>query len=258
MRADTTKESKFFQQMQALFIIFRQRRVQRKAALAGKAGALVFLQIDHLGFHARKGEVNALDEMLQVFHRQRHGAGELPFVGEVAEDVARHRQRQGLFVFNEACRRGKLQIHRVVELSPRGELAHAVDDLAEAAQLRLRMLLRRQERRAGHELGIIRLRPGWLLPHRGQQVLNEAGVQSREAIPLGFTLQEFTPAVFLFEFAAQIRQRVRPALVVVVQELHEFGMVALQPAQERAVQNACVGRRQLGIRAGGEGEDEAC
>ena len=230
--------------------------MQGKATLAGKAGAFVFLQIDELRFEPRGREVNALDEMLHVVHRQGHRAGELPFVGEVAEDETRHRQRQGLFVFHETGRRVKLQVDCVIELSPRGELVHAVDDLGEAAQLRLRMLFRGEEGRAGHELGVIGLRPASLLPHRGQHALDEIRVHAGEAIPVGFAGQEFEPIVLHGKIAVQTGEGVRPALVVVVQEFDEFRLVALQPMQQRAVQNARVGRRQLGVGAGGEGEDD--
>ncbi len=258
VRADAGEEGQFRQKMQGLAIIFRQRGVQRKMAFADKAGALVFLHIDEAGFNAGLAEKNALDEVLQVFHRQGRRAGELPFVGEVAKDVARHRQRQRLLVFNEAGGRFKPQRDGIAQLAALGLLPHGFDDLAEAAQLRPVMLLRQNERRAGHELGIIRLRPVLLLAQGSDHALDEVGVHAGEAVPVGFALGNFEPAVALFKFAVQIRERVRPPLVVVVQQRDELRMVTLQPAQKRPVDDARRHGREFGVGRSREGEDEAC
>lgn len=126
VRSDAGKESEFCQEMQGLFLVFGQCGVERETRFAGKAGALIFLHVDLLRFDFGVREMYAFDEMLHVVNREREGAGELPFVGEIAEDITRHGERERLFVFDEARGRMKTQREAVRErvLAPRfgGEL----------------------------------------------------------------------------------------------------------------------------------------
>lgn len=93
LRADAAEVGKLAEQVQGLAVVDRQCRMQRESRVAGEAGSSVFRQIDKLGFEICFRKINAIDEVLHVFHGQRERAGELPLVGEVAEDKVGHRQR---------------------------------------------------------------------------------------------------------------------------------------------------------------------
>ena len=257
VRSDAGKESEFRQEMQGLFIILRQTRVERETRLAREAGALIFLQVHLLGCDLRVRKMNAFDEVLHVVNREREGAGELPFVEQIAEDITRHGQRERLFVFDEAGGRMKAQREAVPERRGFGFAREGLRELFEGSARGPRVFVGRLQRRSGHESAVVGLRPVFLLVDGGAHTVKKVGFHGGETKPAGVAFCNFEAFAAGREAALQVGNGVGSRVIGIVQLRDEFGMVAFEPAQERGVENASGVARHGGVLGGGEGEDDA-
>lgn len=256
VRSHAAEEGELGEEMQGLFIILRQTRVERETRLAREAGALIFLQVHLLGCDLRVRKMNAFDEVLHVVNREREGAGELPFVDEVAEDVARHGQRERLFVFDEARGRMKAQREAVPERMALRFVRESLRELFERGARGPRVFVGRLERRSGHESAVVGLRAVFLLFDGSAHALKKVCFHGGETKPAGFALCNFEALAAGREAALQVGDGIGSRMIGIVQLRDELGMVAFEPAQEGGVENASGVARHGGVLGGGEGEDD--